>query len=119
MTTRENYDEGLPGGMMFCDGIAMLRDRILAIRETQVYEPRSWRHFVGGVRILGVDGDVVRCRAKFLVTEAVTDEEPRLFLVGRSLESARVALESVPLSPDVIYVPAKPRTRPGEVVKQI
>jgi penicillin-binding protein 1A len=39
-------------------------------------------------------------------------------LVGRSLESARVALESVPLSPDVIYVPAKPRTRPGEVVKQ-
>jgi penicillin-binding protein 1A len=39
-------------------------------------------------------------------------------LVGRSVESARVALESVPLSPDVIYVPAKPRTRPGEVVKQ-
>jgi hypothetical protein len=30
---------------MYCDGIAMLRDRILAIRETQVYEPRSWRHF--------------------------------------------------------------------------
>ena len=39
-------------------------------------------------------------------------------LVGRSVESARVALESVPLSPDVVYVPAKPRTRPGEVVKQ-
>ena len=34
-------------------------------------------------------------------------------LVGRSVESARVALESVPLTPDVIYVPAKPRTRPG------
>ena len=39
-------------------------------------------------------------------------------IVGRSLESARVALESVPLTPDVIYVPAKPRTRPGQVVKQ-
>jgi membrane peptidoglycan carboxypeptidase len=39
-------------------------------------------------------------------------------IVGRSLESARVALESVPLSPDVVYVPAKPRTRPGQVVKQ-
>jgi hypothetical protein len=39
-------------------------------------------------------------------------------LVGRSLESARVALESVPLTPDVVYVPAKVRTRPGEVVKQ-
>ena len=39
-------------------------------------------------------------------------------VVGRSAESARVALESVPLTPDVIYVPAKPRTRPGQVVKQ-
>jgi penicillin-binding protein 1A len=39
-------------------------------------------------------------------------------LVGRSVESARVALESVPLTPDVIYVPAKARTRPGQVVKQ-
>jgi penicillin-binding protein 1A len=39
-------------------------------------------------------------------------------LVGRSVESARIALESVPLTPDVIYVPAKARTRPGQVVKQ-
>ncbi len=39
-------------------------------------------------------------------------------LVGRSVESARVALESVPLTPDVVYVPAKPRTRPGQVVRQ-
>src|SRR4051812_39424876 len=54
VTTRENYDEGLPGGFMFCEGIAMLRDRILAIRETQVYEPRSWRHFITGLRILSV-----------------------------------------------------------------
>jgi penicillin-binding protein 1A len=39
-------------------------------------------------------------------------------LVGRSVDSARVALQSVPLTPDVVYVPAKARTRPGEVVKQ-
>ncbi len=39
-------------------------------------------------------------------------------VVGRSVESARVALRSVPLAADVVYVPAKPRTRPGEVMKQ-
>jgi penicillin-binding protein 1A len=39
-------------------------------------------------------------------------------VIGRSAESARVALASVPLTADVVYVPAKPRTRPGEVVKQ-
>ena len=87
VTTRENHDQGLPGGMMFCDGIAMLRDRILAIRETQVYEPRSWRHFVGGVRILAVEGDIIHARANFLVTEAMSDEEPRVFMVGRYLDT--------------------------------
>ena len=35
-----------------------------------------------------------------------------------SAESAKVALRSVPLNPDFVYVPAKPRSRPGQVVKQ-
>jgi anthranilate 1,2-dioxygenase small subunit len=87
VTTRENYDEGLPGGMMYCDGIAMLRDRILAIRETQVYEPRSWRHFISGVRVLDIDGDTIRARANFLLTEAMSDAEPTLFMVGRYLDT--------------------------------
>jgi membrane peptidoglycan carboxypeptidase len=39
-------------------------------------------------------------------------------VIGRSLESARATLESVPLTPDLVYVPAKPRSRPGHVVKQ-
>jgi penicillin-binding protein 1A len=40
-------------------------------------------------------------------------------VVGRSVESARIALESVPLTADVVYVPAKPRSRPGQVVRQL
>ena len=87
VTTRENFDQGLPGSLMYCDGLAMLKDRILAIRETQVYEPRSWRHFISGVRILGVEGDVVRARANFLVTEALSDQDPAVFLVGRDVDT--------------------------------
>ena len=87
VTTRENFDQGLPGALMYCDGLPMLRDRILAIRETQVYEPRSWRHFISCVRILGVEGDVVHARANFLVTEALSDEDPAVFLVGRYVDT--------------------------------
>jgi len=81
--SRENYDQGLPAATMFCDGVAMLRDRILAIRETQVYEPRSWRHFISGVRVLAIDGELIRARGNFLVTEAFSDADPTLFIVGR------------------------------------
>jgi anthranilate 1,2-dioxygenase small subunit len=87
VTTRENFDQGLPGALMYCDGLPMLKDRILAIRETQVYEPRSWRHFISGVRILGVEGDVVHARANFVVTEALSDEDPKVFLVGRYVDT--------------------------------
>ena len=83
ITTRENHDRGLPGGFMYCDGVAMLRDRILAIRETQVYEPRAWRHFISGVTVVGVEGDTIRARANFLVTEAFSEADPTLFVVGR------------------------------------
>ena len=65
----------------------MLRDRILAMRETQVYEPRSWRHFISGVRVLAVDGDTIRARANFLVTESMSDADPTLFLVGQYLDT--------------------------------
>jgi anthranilate 1,2-dioxygenase small subunit len=85
--SRENHREGLPAGTMYCDGIGMLRDRILALRETQVYEPRSWRHFISGVRILEVDGETVRTRANFLVTESMSDADPTLFLVGQYLDT--------------------------------
>ena len=87
VTSRENHDQGLPAGTIYCDGIGMLRDRILAIRETQVYEPRSWRHFISGVRVLDADGDTIRARANFLLTEAMSDAEPTVFMVGRYLDT--------------------------------
>lgn len=87
ITTRENYDEGLPGALMFCEGVSMLRDRILAIRETQVYEPRTWRHFVSGVHVIAVEGDVINARANFLVTEAISDRDPTVFLVGKFVDT--------------------------------
>lgn len=85
--SRENYREDLPAATIYCDGIGMLRDRILAMRETQVYEPRTWRHFISGVRIVTVEGDTVRSRANFLVTESMSDADPTLFLVGQYLDT--------------------------------
>jgi anthranilate 1,2-dioxygenase small subunit len=85
--SRENFDQGLPQATIFCDGIRMLRDRVLALRETQVYEPRSWRHIVSGVRVLAVEADTLRTTANFLVTEAMSDAEPTVHLVGRYLDT--------------------------------
>lgn len=82
----ENHSAGLPLALIECSGIGMVRDRVAAIRETAVYEPRQLRHFVSGVRVDDVGGEVVAARANFLVTECLADREPQIALVGRYLD---------------------------------
>ncbi len=85
VVSRENFAEGLPQATIYCDGIAMVRDRVIALRQTQVYVPRSWRHFISGVRVMAVAGEQLHVSANFLVTEAMSDQDPTLFLVGQYL----------------------------------
>jgi anthranilate 1,2-dioxygenase small subunit len=82
----ENHSEGLPLALIECRGIGMVRDRVAAIRETAVYEPRQLRHFVSGVRVDGVEGEAVDARANFLIAESLADREPQIAMVGRYLD---------------------------------
>ncbi|WP_425502512.1 aromatic-ring-hydroxylating dioxygenase subunit beta [Parapusillimonas granuli] len=86
VVSRENYTEKLPQAAIYCDGVAMVRDRVIALRETQVYVPRVWRHFISGVRVTAIEGDEIHARANFLITEATSDNDPTVFLVGTYLD---------------------------------
>ena len=86
VVSRENYAEGLPQAAIYCDGIGMVRDRVIALRETQVYVPRIWRHFLSGIRITAIDGGDIHVRSNFMVSEAMSDTDPTLFLVGQYLD---------------------------------
>ncbi|TKR53301.1 ring-hydroxylating dioxygenase subunit beta [Allopusillimonas ginsengisoli] len=86
VVSRENYGEGLPQAAIYCDGVGMVQDRVLALRETQVYVPRVWRHVISGVRVTAMEGDEIHASANFLITEAMSDQDPTLFLVGQYLD---------------------------------
>ncbi|MGB6103864.1 MAG: aromatic-ring-hydroxylating dioxygenase subunit beta [Pusillimonas sp.] len=81
--SRENVAANLPLGLIFCMNKNMLHDRVTALRETTMYEPRMLRHFISGVRVLSVDGDTIRSQANFMITEALSDQEPTVNLVGQ------------------------------------
>lgn len=82
----ENHSEGLPLALIECRGVGMVRDRVAALRETAVYEPRQLRHFVSGVRVEAGAGGTIAGRANFLVAECLSDREPQIALVGRYLD---------------------------------
>lgn len=86
---RENHDAGLPHGTIYCEGIGMVRDRAAATRDCTVYEPRFVRHFISSVRVLSVEGELVRSQASFLVIESVSDKEPYIQTVGRYVDTLR------------------------------
>src|SRR5690606_2595768 len=44
--SQENMQANLPLGLIYCMNKNMLIDRVTAIRETTMYEPRMLRHFI-------------------------------------------------------------------------
>ncbi len=83
VTSRENHDAGLPHGTIYCEGLAMVRDRANATLDCTVFEPRYLRHFIGRPKVDAIDGDLVHARASVLVMESVSDKEPHVLIVGQ------------------------------------
>jgi len=47
--SRENEEQGLPAPVMYCDNGRMLRDRVVALRNANIYEKPQYRHFISGL----------------------------------------------------------------------
>ncbi|HSV78970.1 MAG TPA: nuclear transport factor 2 family protein [Ramlibacter sp.] len=85
--SRENHEAGLPHATIHCDGLGMVKDRALATRECTVYEPRYLRHFMHGLRVSATEGDAIHARCGFMVVESVSDQEPRILVVGQYVDT--------------------------------
>ncbi len=84
---RENFEMDLPLAVFSCEGQGMLRDRVTAIRETLLFEPRTLRHITSGMRVLGIDSDgSVHSQTSYVVYENTADETNNVFSVGRYLD---------------------------------
>lgn len=83
ITSRENFDAGLPVGLIYAESRAMLVDRVAALRKTMLYAPRLVRNLTAGVvlRALGADG--MRLAASFAVFQTMLNEPTAVFLCGR------------------------------------
>ena len=86
VTTRENYDNGLPLAMVYCDGRGMMADRISALRTANIFEPHVYCHMLSAVRVLAREGGIIRARSNFSVLRTMQEGETMLFAVGRTFD---------------------------------
>ena len=78
----ENYRQGLPSGLIFCDSRAVLEDRIRALREANKYNIHSDRHLIGLPRLVAADAAQAAVEAPFAVYQTDQEGGTRLFATG-------------------------------------
>lgn len=76
---RENVERGLPLAAIRCESRGYLKDRVVAVRETSMYAPRSQRHVIGAAR-RQADGTMT---ASYAVFQTLADEPTKVFSTGR------------------------------------
>jgi len=84
---RDNHERGLPLAIMHCESRGMLLDRIVAIRETSYYAPRTLRHMVSGIRVAAEADGAQRGQANYLVLQTLPEQPTTLFNAGRYLDT--------------------------------
>jgi anthranilate 1,2-dioxygenase small subunit len=120
VTTAENFERGLPLGMIYATSRAMLRDRVHSLRDANVYEAQRYRHLIGPpliapgplpnppphsasssaftrvcdalwTRVNALMPGEVRAQSSFMVARIMHTGETTLFATGRYLD--RVVLD--------------------------
>jgi anthranilate 1,2-dioxygenase small subunit len=86
VTTADNHRRGLEAGLIWANSQAMLRDRVSALREANIYERQGYRHLIGLPFVeLQPDG-TAKAETPFMVARIMRDGTTDLFATGRYLD---------------------------------
>lgn len=91
ITSADNHREGLEGGIVFCNSHGMLKDRISALREANIYERHSYRHVLGQPFIVAEANGTVDSETAFVVARTMRTGETSVFATGRYVDRYRIS----------------------------
>lgn len=119
ITSRENWDDNKPVGLIYCEGLPMVKDRALAIAKTSMFGPRYLRHYMTNTRVHGIEADgTILAGANYILIETLAElPEGRLHQAGRMVDrfqpqpdgrlllSSRIAIYDTLLVPNALVLP--------------
>jgi anthranilate 1,2-dioxygenase small subunit len=88
VTSAENYEAGLPLGLIYATSRNMVKDRVSALREANIYEPQRYRHLISSLRIVGETAGALDTHANFLVVRTMQDGDMTIFAAGHYVDRA-------------------------------
>ena len=86
VTSAENFEAGMPLGLIHATSRNMLKDRVSALREANIYEPQRYRHLVSSIKIVEDRGEALDLTANFLVVRTMQEGDMTVFAAGRYVD---------------------------------
>jgi anthranilate 1,2-dioxygenase small subunit len=80
---KENEDLGLPAPVIHCDSKRMLRDRVVSLRNANIFQPVVYRHFISGLTVQSDDGEAVAMQSSYLVINTSQLGQSVVYQTGR------------------------------------
>tara|TARA_R110002110_G_scaffold282201_2_gene496628 strand:+ start:6465 stop:6962 length:498 start_codon:yes stop_codon:yes gene_type:complete len=80
---RDNEESGLPLGLIYCEGKAMMKDRAYALLNTEMFAPRYLHLSITNTRALQIEGDLIHAVANYTLIETLVEEPSRVQQVGK------------------------------------
>lgn len=85
---KENEDMGLAIGIIRCENRAMMRDRVVSLRNANIFAPATYRHFLSGFRLHAADGDTAEFSCNYLVINSDQMGTSIVYQTGRYQDRA-------------------------------
>jgi anthranilate 1,2-dioxygenase small subunit len=86
ITSAENFEAGLPLGIVYATSRAMLVDRVMALRKANIYEPQRYRHLIGAIKIGAEETGELPVVANLIVVRTMQDGAMIVFAAGRYVD---------------------------------
>jgi len=80
--SKENADRNLPVAAIYCDSRGMLVDRIVSLRNANIYEKHNYRHIVSGVVIDAIADDCIHATSNYVVYRTRTNGRSEVYNTG-------------------------------------
>jgi anthranilate 1,2-dioxygenase small subunit len=80
---KENEDMGLPAPLIHCDNRRMLSDRVVSLRNANIFQPVTYRHFTSALRWQAVGDDAYDMQSNYLVINTNQLGQSLVYQTGR------------------------------------
>ena len=80
--SRADYEQRLPAGTATCRSRGMMVDRVVSLRNANIYEPHVYRHLISAIRLRGEQDGIWTVQTGYAVIRTMQEGDVSIFSTG-------------------------------------